>query len=285
MTDEYIPEPITVFEAINRVVTDVGNVGRDGYNEHQRFSFRSLEGTVNAVRDSLIQHGITIVPSYRSVEQTDLPAAPDRPVQHRSIVEGEFLITGPDGSDVTVTTIGEAMDTQGRATNKAMSAAFKYALLQTFKIASGDDGDATDTGHANFATPQPVVNQVRGAQGPPRISAPPQSPAAQVAARAAQAAPPGRQDAGELLSQGQKSNCWRLFKKLEEQAGWTLNDYKDQIELVSGVRDDRQITKDQASTLIRTLKDFAGEEDTPAPTYAGAAAPPAEDYAYGEEPF
>ena len=266
-------EPITVHEAINRVIEDVGNVERDGFNTNQNFGFRSIEGTVNAVRPALLQHGLTIVPSYRSIGNTDYERADGR-VVHRSIVEGSYLITGPQGDDTTAVTIGEATDMEGRATNKAQSAAFKYMLLQTFKIGSGEDGDATDHAPQTRAPSQ----QTRPASPPPGRVAP--SPAAAVAARAAQAPPAsGGGDSRGPISPGQKSNCWRLFKKLEGEAGWTLDDYKNQIELVSGVRDDRQITFEQASELIGVLKDFAGEEDTPPPAQA-----PEPEYEYSE-PF
>ena len=260
MTVEIL-EPITVHEAISRVINDVGGVARDGYNDHQKFAFRSIEGTVNAVRPALLEHGLTVVPSYKSIAHTDY-TRDDGKVVHRAVLEGTFQVTGPGGDDVFVTTIGEATDMEGRASNKAQSAALKYALLQLFFIGSGEDGDAAD--HAP-QTRAPSA-QVRAPQPPPgRVAA---SPAAAVAARAAQAPPAGRPDTGEKISQGQKSNCWRLFKKLESEAGWSLDDYKDQIEAISGVRDDRELTKDQASDLIRTLKDFAGEEDSPPPSRA-----------------
>jgi hypothetical protein len=268
-------EQITVHEAISRVVQDVGGVGRDGYNEHQRFSFRSIEGTVNAIRPSLLQHGLTIVPTYKSVAHTDY-TRDDGKVVHRAVLEGTFQITGPNGDDTFVTTIGEATDMEGRATNKAMSAAFKYALLQTFQIGSGEDGDASD--HApqvRTAAPRPQASIQRPA---PAAS----SPADRIAARAAgqqQPASAPRMDTGESVNDAQKKNLWRLFKKMEAEQGWTLNDYKDQIEIASGMRDDRQLTKQQASELISTMKNFAGEEDTPP---VRASEPVAE---YDDAPF
>ena len=268
-------EQITVHEAINRVVQDVGGVGRDGYNEHQKFSFRSIEGTVNAIRPSLLQHGLTIIPVYKSLDHTDY-TRDDGKVVHRAVLEGNFQITGPGGDETFVTTIGEATDMEGRATNKAMSAAFKYALLQTFQIGSGEDGDATD--HApqvrnSAPAPRPQANAAR--------PTPASSPADRVAARASQPTADRSQvqDTGEAVNDPQKKNLWRLFKKMESEQGWAINDYKDQVEVVSGFRDDRQLTKQQASELITTMKNFAGEEDTPP---VRSAEPVAE---YDDAPF
>jgi len=45
--------------------------------------------------------------------------------------EFDFIAVS-DGSKVTARTYGEAQDSGDKATNKAMSAAYKYAALQTF---------------------------------------------------------------------------------------------------------------------------------------------------------
>jgi hypothetical protein len=50
-----------------------------------------------------------------------------------------------DGSKHVVKTCGEAMDSADKATNKAMSAAYKYALFQAFCIPTEGDNDADAT--------------------------------------------------------------------------------------------------------------------------------------------
>jgi hypothetical protein len=58
-------------------------------------------------------------------------------------VESEFdFVCAIDGSKHTVKTFGEAMDSGDKATNKAMSAAYKYAAFQAFSIPTEGDNDA-----------------------------------------------------------------------------------------------------------------------------------------------
>jgi hypothetical protein len=59
-------------------------------------------------------------------------------------VEAEFdFVASEDGSKHTVRTFGEAMDSGDKATNKAMSAAYKYAAFQAFCIPTeAQDADA-----------------------------------------------------------------------------------------------------------------------------------------------
>jgi hypothetical protein len=58
-----------------------------------------------------------------------------------------YLFVTTDGSSLEAVVYGEAMDSGDKATNKAMSAAHKYALLQTFLIPTEDveDSDADET--------------------------------------------------------------------------------------------------------------------------------------------
>ena len=65
-----------------------------------------------------------------------------------SIVEVEFdFVSAEDGSKHMVRTIGEAMDTSDKSTNKAMSAAYKYAAMQAFAIPTEGDNDSENFTH------------------------------------------------------------------------------------------------------------------------------------------
>jgi hypothetical protein len=57
------------------------------------------------------------------------------------------LVSGEDGSSHVISTIGEAMDSGDKATNKAMSAAYKYALMQAFCIPTEGDNDSENQTH------------------------------------------------------------------------------------------------------------------------------------------
>ncbi|MDQ5946009.1 MAG: hypothetical protein QG619_1432, partial [Pseudomonadota bacterium] len=58
------------------------------------------------------------------------------------------LVSTEDGSKATVCTYGEAMDSADKATNKAMSAAYKYLALLVFCIPT----EATADTDADFST-------------------------------------------------------------------------------------------------------------------------------------
>ena len=63
-------------------------------------------------------------------------------------VKCEFdFVAAEDGASHCVTVYGEAMDSGDKAKNKAMSAAMKYACLQTFCVPTEGDNDADATTH------------------------------------------------------------------------------------------------------------------------------------------
>jgi hypothetical protein len=64
-------------------------------------------------------------------------------------VEAEYdLVAAKDGSKHTAKVFGEAMDSADKATNKAMSAAYKYMAFQTFAIPTEGDNDADSVTHS-----------------------------------------------------------------------------------------------------------------------------------------
>ena len=73
------------------------------------------------------------------------------------LVEGRFRFTGPAGDHAEVVTIGQGSDTSDKACNKAMSAAIKYALIQTFVIPTRDMTDA-DATTEEMGSPLPPID-------------------------------------------------------------------------------------------------------------------------------
>jgi hypothetical protein len=109
-------------------------VEKGGYNSAQKFKFRGIEQLTSACAPIFKEVGIVVVPEMRLIERAQQP---DK--GYRAVVEASYHFYAEDGSFVTATTIGEGVDSYDKATNKAMSAAFKYALLQTLCIGDPDD--------------------------------------------------------------------------------------------------------------------------------------------------
>lgn len=138
-----------VYEAISAVSADLAKegIGKTRKNDQQGYKFRGIDEVFNALAPALVAHKLLILPRMLSREVTERPTQKGG-VLFYVIVEAEFdFVSAVDGSKHVVKTYGEAMDSADKATNKAMSAAYKYAAFQAFCIPTEGDNDADKTTH------------------------------------------------------------------------------------------------------------------------------------------
>lgn len=146
---------MSVYKAINAVQSDMNREGitKGRTNQAQGYKFRGIDDVFNALSPLLAKHGLCVMPRILTREVQERQTAKGGTMFYVT-VEAEFdFVATDDGSSHTVRTYGEAMDSADKATNKAMSAAYKYAALMTFAIPTEGDNDADahtpDAGSAN----------------------------------------------------------------------------------------------------------------------------------------
>lgn len=123
-----------IVAAIARVMAEVGAVGKTKKNASQGYQFRGVDDVVAHVQEVMAKCGVIVVPRVVERERETLTTkSGGAMVSVRLLVEHTFLCE-TDGSSVVCTTLGEAMDSGDKASNKAMSAALKYALTETLLI-------------------------------------------------------------------------------------------------------------------------------------------------------
>lgn len=148
-------ENLGVYVAINAIQTDLNKVGitKNRKNTQQNYNFRGIDDVYNALSPLLATHGLCILPRILTRHCEERQTKSGGSMSYVT-VEAEFdFVCAKDGSRHVVRTFGEAMDSADKATNKAMSAAYKYAAFQAFAIPTEGDNDAD--AHA----PQPVPRQ------------------------------------------------------------------------------------------------------------------------------
>lgn len=140
-----VHQPGHVYAAINQVTKALAHdgIGKDRRNEQQGFRFRGIDDVYNALAPELAAARLTILP--RMVERSCEARTTNKgSVMYSVVVCAEFdFVSAVDGSSHTCRMYGEAMDSGDKATNKAMSAAYKYVCIETFCIPTqGEDNDA-----------------------------------------------------------------------------------------------------------------------------------------------
>lgn len=151
-----------VYQAINAVQAELAKegIGKGRKNEQQGYKFRGIDDVYNALSPIMARHGLCILPRILSREVTERQGRNGNAIFYVT-VEAEFdFVCAEDGSKHTVRTYGEAMDSADKATNKAMSAAYKYAAFQAFAIPTEGDNDADAKTHEVKAVePDPAALQ------------------------------------------------------------------------------------------------------------------------------
>lgn len=136
-----------VYVAISAVMSDLSTVGisKDRKNTQQGFAFRGIDDVYNALSSVMSKHGLVMLPRVISRDVVERTTKNGGALNYVTVDMEFVLVSAVDGSRHTIRTFGEAMDSADKGTNKAMSAAFKYAAMQAFCIPTVGDNDADAT--------------------------------------------------------------------------------------------------------------------------------------------
>jgi len=128
-----------VYEAIASITAALSKTGIAKSRKTQQgggasFSFRGIDDVLNALSPQLAEHKLCIFPRTTSRTTVERKSRNETMLFYTT-VDAEFdFVSAVDGSKHTAATIGEAMDSGDKSTNKAMSIAYKYAVLLTFCV-------------------------------------------------------------------------------------------------------------------------------------------------------
>lgn len=142
-------ENAKIFKAIADTMNDVSAVGKNSKNEKQNYNFRGIDAVMNALHPAMVKNRIFVVPEVLDQQREERQSKNGKLIY--SICKIKYTFFADDGSNISATVIGEGMDSGDKATNKAMSVAFKYACFQVFCIPTEDMTDP------DAETPPPSV--------------------------------------------------------------------------------------------------------------------------------
>lgn len=145
----------TVYQKIAAVMAEMSKagIGKFRRNQQQGYNFRGIDDVYNALSPILSAQRLVVLPRVVSRNQVERQTAKGGALFYTTVIVEFDFISADDGSKHTVTTVGEAMDSGDKSSNKAQSAAMKYALLQTFTIPTEGDNDADATTHEVASRP------------------------------------------------------------------------------------------------------------------------------------
>lgn len=141
MSEEKVP---MIYSAICGVMEDIGAVGKGDYNKTQGFKYRGIDAVMNALNPAMVKHKIFCAPEVLEQSREERATSKGGSLIY-SVCRMRYRFFTTDGSYVDAIVVGEGMDSGDKATNKAMSVAFKYACFQTFCIPTENLMDDPDS--------------------------------------------------------------------------------------------------------------------------------------------
>jgi hypothetical protein len=140
---------LDVYRAISDVtkVLSRDGIGKNRSNSQQGYSFRGIDDVYNALSGALAGADLCILPRMTERTVDERQTKTGGTLFYVTVCADFDFVSARDGSRHTVTMYGEAMDSGDKATNKAMSAAYKYCAMQVFCIPTEGMPDADATTH------------------------------------------------------------------------------------------------------------------------------------------
>jgi hypothetical protein len=134
-----------IVQALVATAQAVGAVRKGEKNSHQGFNFRGIDTVVNAVSPALLANGVVVLPRLLSSAYETVRVGAKETLMGHARVTVEYAFYACDGSSISAVVAAEAMDSGDKATAKAMSVAFRTALLQALCLPTDETDPDADT--------------------------------------------------------------------------------------------------------------------------------------------
>ena len=136
-----------IYQRINAVMQDIDYIQKGDKKVAGQYRFVSHDQVTAALHGPLTKHGIACIPTIEEMKQDG------------NRTEVKLLVTfvnidNPTDT-VSVSYYGYGIDTSDKGIGKAVSYAFKYALLKVFTLETGDDPDQDQ--ETTYEPPKPKI--------------------------------------------------------------------------------------------------------------------------------
>lgn len=135
-----------IYKKIPEIMKEVGAIEKNRSGQGIQYKFRGIDDIYLALQPLLSKHGVFYTPNVIEKIREER-ATKTGGIMTYTILTVEYSFFAEDGSNVKMVTIGEAMDSSDKSSNKAMSAALKYAMLQLFCIPTEEEKDTEYQNH------------------------------------------------------------------------------------------------------------------------------------------
>lgn len=135
---------MNIYQKINEVMKSIEYLTKDDKVEFGSTKYKAIseEKVTMAVREQLVKQGIVILPIQQESDNKELTRT-EKSVNMLTSVHTRYRVQNIDDVNdyIEIESNGTGVDTQDKGVGKAMTYAYKYMLLRTFAIPTGEDPD------------------------------------------------------------------------------------------------------------------------------------------------
>ncbi len=156
------PLRLNLRQKLAEVRRRIGYVQKRGHNERQNYSYVTAADIAGSVGDILAELGVVVIPTLEDISYESAVGRGEASRTARVVMAYTFADVD-SGEELIAKVAGQGLDPGDKAPYKAMTGALKYALLQSFLLATGDDPE-DERLDARFTTTNPE-RLISGEQG------------------------------------------------------------------------------------------------------------------------
>lgn len=155
---------MNIYQKIAAVMQDVQYLCKDDRVEFGNTKYKAIseEKVTSTVRESLIKNGIVIIPVEQAHHREGTLSTVDVSYRVQNVDDPEDFIVAKSS--------GTGADTQDKGVGKAMTYAYKYLLLRTFAIPTGEDPDKVSSAELDDKAKKAAEAASHANQSPKYIS-------------------------------------------------------------------------------------------------------------------
>ena len=122
-----------IYQRIVSIMGELDYIQKGSNKVNGQYRFVSHDQVTAKIHPLLVKHGVVVIPTVEDFSQDN----------NRTIVKLRVYFVNQDNSADAfyINTIGYGLDSSDKGPGKAISYAYKYALLKTFCLETGDDPD------------------------------------------------------------------------------------------------------------------------------------------------
>ena len=151
------PMRLNLRQKLAEVRRRIGYIQKRGHNERFNYSYVTAADIAGSVGDILSELGVVVIPCLENITYESATGRGETTRMARVVMAYTFSDVD-SGEEIVAKVAGQGLDPGDKAPYKAMTGALKYALLQSFLLATGDDPeDERADSRTAFGSERPIT--------------------------------------------------------------------------------------------------------------------------------